>query len=77
MFEELTTSNAQTENMARGIEKSPGARLTVGLPADVLDTCWVAYVDQGMPWVLQSSYVILVSKSDGRVVYQGSVHDEG
>ena len=55
------------------------ARVRVyGLPSD--EPGWVIYV----PWgdgldgqMLRSSRVIVVSKIDGRVVYDGSAHDEG
>lgn len=44
---------------------------------DNLTNYWIAYLDREMPWMIQSSLVVLVSQQDGRVAYVGHACDEG
>ena len=48
-----------------------------GFPPETLKEYWIAYVDRGPVVALQSSHVVLVSKEDGRVAYNGDACDEG
>jgi hypothetical protein len=36
-----------------------------GFPPESISEYWIAYVDRGMPFIIQSSLVVLVSKQDG------------
>lgn len=46
---------------------------------DDLENCWVAYARRPEPriWMLQSSTIVVIDKTSGRVVYQGCAGDEG
>ena len=48
-----------------------------GYPADQLSSYWIAYVERSGSNVIESSRVLLVSKRDGSIAYQGSANDEG
>jgi len=39
-------------------------------------TSWIVYLE-GVPAMLDSSTIILVSRSDGQILYCGSANDEG
>jgi hypothetical protein len=42
-----------------------------------LERSWIVYVRQTKLVMLKSSYVVIVSKNDGVIIYAGSAHDEG
>jgi hypothetical protein len=44
--------------------------------AQDLLTSWIVYLE-GLPAMLDSSTIILVSRHDGQVLYLGSANDEG
>lgn len=46
---------------------------------DITEGCWIFYADRkrGEKIVFQSSYIVLVDKISGRVVYSGAARDEG
>lgn len=48
-----------------------------GFPPDQLRNYWIAYVDQEPAVALRSSLVVVVSKEDGRIAYEGGAGDEG
>jgi hypothetical protein len=48
-----------------------------GFPPDELKNYWIAYLDRGMPFTIQDSLVVLVSKKVGRIAYEGGAGDEG
>ena len=41
------------------------------------DDCWVVYCSDPNRLMIKSSYVVVVSKQTGDVLYSGSAHDEG
>jgi hypothetical protein len=41
-----------------------------------LEECWIAYVERPVTG-LESSWIVLVSRKSGEVVYEGSAGDEG
>ena len=43
----------------------------------VLARAWIVYVRQSELMMLKNSYVVIVSKDDGAILYAGSAHDEG
>jgi len=38
---------------------------------------WIVYVSDPQSFALKSSWIVVVSRTDGAVVYSGSGHDEG
>jgi hypothetical protein len=48
-----------------------------GFPDESLATSWIVYVHDVKAYALKSSWIIVVSNSDGTVLYSGSANDEG
>jgi len=80
-------SRRKAAEIARQNCSSPDAELEI-LPAKPstliyhsfpTEPCWFFYApwEDGRPWMLRSSRMILVSKETGKVVYDGDARDEG
>lgn len=48
-----------------------------GFPQEGMADYWFAYVEYDVRFGLRSSHVVLVRKTDGKVVFSGSANDEG
>jgi len=60
------------------LEESGQRQPSVYMPAEWKpDDLWVAYAGPVMPNALCSSYVVMVSRTTGEVVYSGPANDEG
>lgn len=77
--EALRILDSRTPDRLERVVDGKTCRLSIyNLPTD--EATWVVYVPWGDGFdrkMLRSSRVIVISKIDGRVVYDGSANDEG
>jgi hypothetical protein len=60
------------------IDEIPGARPCVDIVGnESMDNCWIIYFDRNHFVELDSSTIMLISRTTGAEVYFGSANDEG
>jgi hypothetical protein len=48
-----------------------------GVDDTEVERSWIVYVRHSTLVMLKSSYIVIVSKNNGSIIYAGSAHDEG